>query len=132
MTCVIGVQALVFQDGGLAALGLNVFNMGIAPVILSSVIYQTALLLGRGRKGPTYGGAFAAAWLSVELAAALASFELALSDTSPLHVVLPSMIGVHALIGIGEALITVAALAFIVSTRADLLPSVRRRAVEAD
>jgi cobalt/nickel transport system permease protein len=133
MTCVISMQALVFQDGGLSALGLNVFNMGIAPVILSSVVYQTALLLGRGRKGATYAGVFAAAWLSVELAATLASFELAFSGTSPFHIVLPSMIGVHALIGAGEALITVAALAFIMSTRSDLLPrAARRRVVEAD
>jgi cobalt/nickel transport system permease protein len=127
MTCVVGVQALMFQDGGLSALGLNVFNMGIAPVILSSVICQAALLTNRGQHGGAYAGAFVAAWLSVELAAALASLQLAFSDTSPFHIVLPSMLGVHALIGIGEGLITVAALAFIMSTRSDLLPGTMRR-----
>lgn len=132
MTCVIGVQALVFQDGGLAALGLNVFNMGIAPVILTSIVYQSALLVSAGRKRGTYAGAFAAAWLSVELAAALTSVELAFSDTSPFRIVLPSMIGVHALIGVGEGLITVAALAFVMSTRADLLPQPRKRAVQIE
>ena len=132
MTSVIGVQALVFQDGGLAALGLNVFNMGVAPVILSSVVYQAALLLSGGRKTGAYVGSFAAAWLSVELAATMAAFDLALSGTSPFHIVMPSMIGVHALIGAGEGLITVAALAFIMSTRSDLLPRARRRAIEAD
>jgi cobalt/nickel transport system permease protein len=47
--------------------------------------------------------------------------ELALSGTTPLSIALPAMVGVHVLIGIGEALITMAALGFIAVTRADLL-----------
>jgi cobalt/nickel transport system permease protein len=66
---------------------------------------------------------FAAAWVSVQLAALATTFELALSDTSPLNVALPAMMGVHALIGIGEGLITTAAVAFIWTTRRDLLPT---------
>jgi cobalt/nickel transport system permease protein len=65
--------------------------------------------------------AFAAAWLSVEIAAIACSIELALSDTSPLSVALPAMVGVHAAIGVGEGLITVAAVAFVSATRPDLL-----------
>jgi cobalt/nickel transport system permease protein len=68
-----------------------------------------------------YAAAFAAAWLSVEMAAIACSFELALSDTSPLSVALPAMVGVHAAIGVGEGLVTVAALAFVSATRPDLL-----------
>jgi len=68
-----------------------------------------------------YAAVFAAAWLSVEVAAIAASIELALSDTSPLNVALPAMVGVHAAIGIGEGLITVAAVAFVSATRPDLL-----------
>jgi cobalt/nickel transport system permease protein len=133
MTCVVGVQALIFQDGGLSALGLNIFNMGIAPVILSSIVYQASQLFGRGGRSATCAGSFAAAWLSVEVAAGLTALELAYSDTSPVHIVLPSMVGVHALIGIGEGLITVAALAFVMSTRSDLLPHPRGRpALEID
>jgi cobalt/nickel transport system permease protein len=62
-----------------------------------------------------------AAWSAVMLGAAAASFELALSGTTTLAVVLPAMLGTHALIGIGEALITVGALALIGSVRPDLL-----------
>jgi cobalt/nickel transport system permease protein len=66
-------------------------------------------------------GGFAAAWLSVVVASLVASLELALSGASPWGVVLPTMVGVHALIGIGEGLITVAVLAFLRVTRPDLL-----------
>jgi cobalt/nickel transport system permease protein len=57
----------------------------------------------------------------VVAAAVAISLELTVSGTSPLEVVLPAMVGTHVLIGIGEALITVAALAFIGATRPDLL-----------
>jgi cobalt/nickel transport system permease protein len=62
-----------------------------------------------------------AAWLSVVAGALLTAFQLWLSGTSALRIVFPTMLGVHMLIGIGEALITVAALAFIFRTRPDLL-----------
>jgi cobalt/nickel transport system permease protein len=75
-------------------------------------------------------GGFAAAWLSVVVASACAAVELALSGASRWGVVLPTMVGVHALIGIGEGLITVAALAFLRATRPDLL-ALDRAAAEA-
>lgn len=62
-----------------------------------------------------------AAWLATVAAALLTSLQLWLSGTSRLEIVLPAMLGVHVLIGIGEGLITVAALAFIERTRPDLV-----------
>ena len=121
MTTVIGVQALIFQDGGMAALGTNVFNMGVVTALLGYTVYAGTSRLANGRLWLRQAGAFAAAWLTVQTGAALTAFELAVSDTSPLRVVLPSMMGVHALIGIGEGLITVAALSFVTATRRDLL-----------
>ena len=121
LTCVVGVQALVFQDGGLAALGANVFNMAVIGVSVSYVVYRIARALAGSNPRLVYASAFVAAWFSMEAAALACSFELATSGTSPLHVVVPAMVGVHALIGIGEGLITVAALAFITATRSDLL-----------
>lgn len=131
MTCVVGVQALIFQDGGLAALGANTLNMAVVAVAVSYPVYRLLALLGNGRPASRYIAGFAAAWLSVECAALFTTFELALSDTSPLEVALPAMVGVHALIGIGEGLITVAALAFITATRRDLLPG-REVTIETD
>ena len=121
MTSVVAVQALLFQDGGLLALGFNVFNMGIlAPFVGYAVYDAVRKMLGRAAYAPLVGAAVGA-WASVELAATAASLQLAISGTSPLDVALPAMAGVHALIGIGEALITVGALAFIRQARPDLL-----------
>ncbi|MBM3173739.1 MAG: hypothetical protein FJZ85_08585, partial [Chloroflexi bacterium] len=62
-----------------------------------------------------------AAWFSIVIAAVMAALELAISGAVPYRVALPAMAGVHALIGIAEALITVAVLSLVLATRADLL-----------
>ncbi|MBN2305674.1 MAG: energy-coupling factor ABC transporter permease [Anaerolineae bacterium] len=121
MTSVVTVQALLFQDGGLLALGFNVFNMGIIGAFLGYAIYQWVRnTMGNTRNGQMIGAAVGA-WVAVEAAATATALQLAISNTSPLDVALPAMVGVHALIGIGEALITVGALAFIQQSRPDLL-----------
>jgi cobalt/nickel transport system permease protein len=119
MTAVVAVQALVFQDGGLLILGANIFNMGVVGTLAGYWLYRAlaALLGGEGRARLPAAGI--AAWAAVVGGALTMSLQLGASGV-PLGVVLPPMIGVHALIGIGEALITVAALAFIAATRADL------------
>jgi len=76
--------------------------------------------MGEGRTGTLLGG-FVGAWASVFMASIACAIELAVSGRSPLEVALPAMAGVHALIGIGEGLITSAVLAFVAATRADLL-----------
>jgi cobalt/nickel transport system permease protein len=121
LTAVLIVQALLFQDGGLLALGANVFNMAVVGVLLAWGVYR---LLRRWLGQRTWGTAvagFAAAWLSVFVASLVAGAELALSGASPWGVVLPAMGGVHALIGIGEGLITMAVLGFLRAVRPDLL-----------
>lgn len=121
MTTVVGVQALIFQDGGLLALGANIFNMGVIGVAVSYMVYRTVQKLAGGQKWGVFGGGFAAAWLSIEIAALGVALQLALSGTSPANVAIPAMAGIHALIGIGEGLITLGALASIYATRKDLL-----------
>lgn len=121
MSCVLIAQCLIFQDGGLLALGANIFNMGIVASFSAYYIYRLVTwLMGSNRRGTLVGG-FAAAWISVFLASIFCAIELAVSGTSPLGVVLPAMAGVHALIGIGEGLITTAVLGLVLATRADLL-----------
>jgi len=109
MTAVIALQSLVFQDGGLLAMGANIFTMGILTVWVGYFTYQALARINR------FTAAFAAGWLGVEIAATITAFLLALSGVSALGIVLPAMAGVHALIGIGEGLITAAALALIAS-----------------
>jgi cobalt/nickel transport system permease protein len=121
MTSVISVQALVFQDGGLLALGFNIVNMGLLTAFTGHLVYHwVKKLLGEGRNSLLVAGA-TGAWISVMVGAAATAVELALSGSSPLKIALPAMAGVHALIGIGEALITVGALTFVYTTRRDLL-----------
>jgi cobalt/nickel transport system permease protein len=124
MAAVVSVQALVFQDGGLASLGANIFNMGVTTVfVATAIVYLTLKVLGRERRSILIAS-FIAAWTSVMVSAGLASVELAVSGTSPWGVVLPAMLGVHTLIGIGEGLITMAAVGLVLSARPDLVRSV--------
>lgn len=121
MTSVIAIQGLLFQDGGLLVMGWNILNMGIFTAFTGYFVYQlTRRLLGEGRNSLLVAGAVGA-WLSVMVGAIATALELALSGTSPLAVALPAMAGVHVLIGLGEAAITVGALAFIYAARRDLL-----------
>jgi cobalt/nickel transport system permease protein len=121
MTAVVSVQALLFQDGGLLVLGANILNMAvIAPVVGYATYTAVRQFISDERLGTLVGG-FAGAWLSVVAAAAATALQLALSGTSAFSVAMPTMLGVHILIGIGEGLITAGALAFILATRPDLL-----------
>ncbi len=120
LTSVISVQALVFQDGGLLALGANLFNMAVAGVFIAWGIYRLLVrILPRARASRLLAG-FTAAWASTVGSALLAALELALSGTSPANIAIPAMGGIHALIGIGEGLITAGALAFLASVRPGL------------
>ena len=118
MTAVISVQALLLQDGGLLVMGANILNMGVLTTAVGYGLYRGTSGASRSVK---LGAAGLAAWLSVMAAALATSLQLWLSGTSDLQTVTLAMLGVHALIGIGESLITVAALTFIFQTRPDLL-----------
>ena len=121
MSAVLIGQSLIFQDGGLLALGANIFNMGIVAGFTAYFVYRLAggfravALKGRLAAG------FIAAWASVFAASLAASVELAVSGTAPFAIVLPATAGIHILIGIGEGLITVAILSLVYQTRADLV-----------
>lgn len=127
MTAVLLVQSLVFQDGGLTALGANIFNMGLIGSIGGYALFVALLRVSGGRRDVA---AFVAAWGSIVLAAVAAAIELSISGMMPLGLALPAMGGVHAIIGVGEGIITVAALRFLAQTRPDLLPIPRIRGQE--
>ena len=129
MTSVVSIQALIFQDGGLLVLGANIFNMAIVGVAVAYMAYRTGLrLAGESRRGKLVAG-FSAAWLSVLIASLSVAIQLALSGTSPANLAIPAMASVHAVIGIGEGLITLGALAFLISARPDLIQSSETRPV---
>lgn len=121
LTAVVSVQALIFQDGGILALGANLFNMALIGVTVSYFTYRTVQRLARGQRWGVFAGGFSAGWLSIFIASLSCALQLALSGTSPANIAVPAMGAIHALIGIGEGLITVGALAFLYSTRRDLI-----------
>jgi len=121
LTSVVAVQAVIFQDGGLLALGANIFNMGIVGAFVAYFAYRSVQQLAGGRRWGIFVGGFAAAWLSIVVASLAVALQLALSGTSPANIAVPAMGGVHMLIGIGEGLITVGALSLLHATRPDIL-----------
>lgn len=118
MASVIGLQALVFQDGGLWALGANVLNMGVVSILVGYAAYRA---LRSVVPGGVRVAVFVAAWLSVAVSAVLTTLELVASGATTMALAMPLMVGLHALIGVGEGLITVAALSYLLATRPDLV-----------
>ena len=123
LTSVVSIQALIFQDGGLLALGANLFNMAVIGVTVSYFVYTSIQKLARGKSWGVFVGGAAAAWFSIVIASLACALELALSGTSPANIAVPAMGGIHMIIGIGEGLITVGALAFLYAARRDLIRS---------
>jgi cobalt/nickel transport system permease protein len=118
MVTVFIVQAVLFQDGGILALGANIFNMGLIGTVLGYYLYRGVLRMLKSVRI----AAAVAAWVAIVLASVACAVELAVSGTSPLHIVVPAMAGIHAVIGIIEAVITVVVISAVIKTRPDLLP----------
>jgi cobalt/nickel transport system permease protein len=121
LAVVLGVQAFVFADGGITALGANVTNMGVLGALVVGGLMRGARVVLPRTRGVFLGVSGVGAWLAVMAGALGTSAVLAASGTIGFGTVAPAMLGVHALIGIGEAVITVAALAAILATRPDLV-----------
>jgi cobalt/nickel transport system permease protein len=121
LAVVISLQAFVFADGGITALGANVLNMGvIGALLVGGLMLATRRALPKSRT-VLLAVVGVGSWLAVMAGATATSVELALSGTVPLGTVLPAMLGVHALIGMGEAVVTVAAVAAVLAARPDLI-----------
>ncbi len=124
LAVVLLVQAIGFADGGITALGANIFLMGVVAGFGGHYLFR-ALAAALPR---TQGGFLAAtgitAWLSVVVASVICSLFITIGGVfgaGELGPVLISMVGLHALIGIGEAVITVAAVAAVTASRPDLV-----------
>lgn len=121
LSLVLIVQCLVFQDGGLSALGANIFNMAIIGTIAAYYLY--VFLRKTIFRSNILPAVFISSWASVVMAASSCALELALSKTAPFAVVFPAMLFVHIFIGMGEAVITTFILSFILKIRPDLIYS---------
>jgi cobalt/nickel transport system permease protein len=120
---VVLVQALAFADGGLTALGYNLLNMSVVTSLGGWAVFRgSRRLLPATRAGVTVAAAVAA-FASVLLSAMAFSLEwlFGASAAVPFDRVFVAMVGVHAVIGVGEALITVGVLAAVLAVRPDLV-----------
>jgi cobalt/nickel transport system permease protein len=127
---VLGVQGLLFADGGLTALGLNITNMGIVTSLVAAAL--VVLLVRRYRPGPrtVWVTAFVVAFVSVLVGASTFVLEYALGGTLSISIttVATLQLGYHVLIGFGEGLITAMTVATVAATRPDLVWALRRHA----
>jgi cobalt/nickel transport system permease protein len=121
MTAVLVVQSLIFQDGGLLVMGWNVLNMGVIAAFSGYLTFSLARRLAGESRVATLAASFAAGWISVVVASLATAIELAASGTSPLALAVAAMGSVHALIGIGEGIITAAAVGLLLVSRPALL-----------
>ena len=127
MTVVLLIQALMFGDGGIASFGLNALNMAIiAPLTGWGAYTLFKPLASRGGKVGSELAVAAAAWASVFIAAAACAAELAVSYAisggiygiaAPVSV--PTMLGYHAIIGIGEGIITAGVIGYLMAVSAE-------------
>jgi cobalt/nickel transport system permease protein len=127
VTVVLVVQGLLFADGGLSALGLNVVNMAFVGAFAG---YGVFLLVRRllGRSSASVATAAGVAAFTAPVVAAIAfTLEYAIggNDAVSIGAVAGSMIGVHVLIGIGEGIITAIAVGAVMATRPDLVYGAR-------
>lgn len=131
LTVVLLMQGLLFADGGLTAIGLNVFNMGVIGVWVG---YATFLLLQKmfsGRKTTVPIAAALGGFLSVPAAAIGFVIQYAIGGTGTFSVtaVFTAMFGTHVLIGIGEAIITGLAVGAVMASRSDLVYGFKKNKV---
>lgn len=122
MSSVVIIQCLIFQDGGLLALGCNIINMAIVPSYLGYFLYKTLTSANPSRLR-IYLGASVACVVAIEVGAVLVPIEAALSGVLmvPFSTFLATMLGVHLLVGLAEGLITVAVLTYLQQVRPDVI-----------
>jgi cobalt/nickel transport system permease protein len=123
VTIVVVIQALAFADGGLTALGYNILNMAVIPAYGGYAAFRLFRRWLPKTTGGVVGATGLAAWASVVMSSVAFSVEWLFGATAPVSfdMVLLAMVGVHGLIGIGEALISGLAVAAVLVSRSDLV-----------
>ena len=122
ISSVVIIQCLIFQDGGLLALGCNIINIALVPSYLGYVVYKV-FTAGTFSSLRTYIGAMLASVVAIEAGAILVSIQAAISGilVIPFSTFLVTMLGVHFLVGFVEGLITIAVLGYLQQVRPDII-----------
>ncbi|MGW2641198.1 energy-coupling factor ABC transporter permease [Streptomyces sp. NPDC001348] len=127
VSVVLLMQGILFADGGLTALGVNITDMAIVTTVVSYAVFRGLVkVLPRGRRSVTVAS-FVAALVSVPAAAVAFTLIYAVGGTTDVAIpkVATAMIGVHVLIGIGEAVITSLTVGAVIAVRPDLVYGAR-------
>jgi cobalt/nickel transport system permease protein len=126
---VLVVQALLFADGGLTALGTNITNMALIGVFVGYAVALAMRPLARRSRGGLLGTAFVAGFAGTVVASLGFVLEYAIGGAGATSVgtVFTLMVGLHALIGIGEGVITAATVGAVAAIRPDLVYLLRDR-----
>jgi cobalt/nickel transport system permease protein len=132
LTVVLAVQALLFADGGLSALGLNVLNMALVTAFGGYAVFLLARRVLSRTPSSVVAAAGMAAAVSVVLSALAFTLEYAVGGTGTASVatVAGAMVGVHVLIGVGEGVITGLVVGAVLAARPDLVWGARDLAVD--
>lgn len=127
VSVVLLMQGILFADGGLTALGVNITVMGVVTVVVAHAIFRGLLRILPSTRRSVTVAAFTGALLSVPAAAAAFTAVYAVGGTTdvPIGKVITAMVGVHVLIGIGEAAITAATVGAVIAVRPDLVHGAR-------
>jgi cobalt/nickel transport system permease protein len=120
MTAVLAVQAFLMQDGGLLALGANVFNIGVIGALGGYVIFLGIRKLIKGDRGIIIG-AFGAAWLATLISTGAVALQMIVSGASPAELVLPALGIINLIVGAIEGLITATIIGFVLKVRRDMV-----------
>ncbi|MFC9286993.1 energy-coupling factor ABC transporter permease [Streptomyces sp. NPDC057052] len=127
VSVVLLMQGILFADGGLTALGVNITDMAVVTTVVAYAVFRALLkVLPRGRRSVTVAS-FAAALLSVPAAALSFTLMYAVGGTTDVAIdkVATAMVGVHVLIGVGEAAITALTVGAVIAVRPDLVYGAR-------
>jgi cobalt/nickel transport system permease protein len=132
VTVVLAVQAVLFADGGLSALGLNVLNMALVTAFGGYAVFVLARRVMSRTPSSVVAAAGTAAAVSVVLSALAFTLEYAVGGTGTASVatVAGAMVGVHVLIGVGEGVITALVVGAVLATRPDLVWGARDLAID--
>lgn len=127
VSVVLLMQGVLFADGGLTALGVNITDMAVVTTVVAYAVFRVVLKLTPRRRRSVTVASFVAALLSVPAAAVAFTAIYALGGTTHVSLgkVFTAMVGVHVLIGIGEAVITALTVSAVVSVRPDLVYGAR-------
>lgn len=135
LTVVVVLQALLFADGGVSALGINVVNMALIAVLVGWLVFRLVATALRRTAAAVVVASAVASWASVVAASGgfVAEYAVGGAGQVPVPTVLTAMVGVHALIGVGEGLITASVVATVLAIRPDMVHGAKvlgvRRAV---